>query len=36
MAYQVALADLAKADAERIYDWVTCRLLFGGQDGFKI
>jgi plasmid stabilization system protein ParE len=35
MAYQVALADSAKADAERIYDWITARTPVRGPVWFQ-
>ena len=35
MAYQVALADSAKADAERIYDWVTAKAPLRGPVWFQ-
>jgi plasmid stabilization system protein ParE len=35
MAYQVALADSAKADADRVYDWVAARASFRGPQWFE-
>ena len=35
MAYQVALADSAKADANRIYDWVVERAPVRGPEWFE-
>ena len=35
MAYLVALADTAKADADQIYDWVTERAPIRGPDWFE-
>ena len=35
MAYQVALADSAKADANRIYDWVVEQLPSEGLSGLR-
>ena len=36
MAYQVALADTAKADANRIYDWVVERAPLRGPEWFDV
>ena len=35
MAYQVVLADSAKADADRIYDWVVERAPVRGPEWFE-